>query len=166
MTCDCSTSEYIYQPHGHVITGDLSIVQNDSLCLLFQKGPKYREQEHINWNETSQIINNALDKYALAWAKREEANVAILTDWLDSCKTIIEKRIIKIKDKIKQPPNKILLSPKVKRYLKQLHTKYVLAPADKAANNIIFICKKFYYSVLSDELKVNHSNPNNTYSPP
>ena len=163
MKCNCTKSDFNYKPHGHVITGDLSFIKNDSLRSLFKKGPKYREQETIDLAQTSSIIHEALDTYAETWAKKEEVEVSVLTDWLDTCKTIIEKRIIKIKDSVKQPPPKILLDPKVKRDLKHIQRNFVLVPADKAANNIIIICKKFYYSVLVDELKIGTNNPNNTY---
>ena len=37
-------------------------------------------------------------------------------------------------------------------YLKELHSKYVLVPADKAANNVIVVCKKYYLQVVLREL--------------
>ena len=42
---------------------------------------------------------------------------------------------------------KTLTCPKIKKFLADLHDKYVIAPADKASNNIIFICKS--YSIYS-----------------
>ena len=41
--CECNTSSHLYQPYGHVITGDLSIIPNSKLRDLIAKGPKYRE---------------------------------------------------------------------------------------------------------------------------
>ena len=38
---------------------------------------------------------------------------------------------------------KTLTCPKIKKFLADLHDKYVIAPADKASNNIIFICKSY-----------------------
>ena len=37
---------------------------------------------------------------------------------------------------------KVLEQPDVKDILHKLHANYVLVPADKAANNVIFVCKK------------------------
>ena len=55
--------------------------------------------------------------------------------------------------------NTNLLSPKPKssfRHLKQgiqeFHRKYVLAPADKAANNIVAVCRLHYINTLTQEL--------------
>ena len=36
--------------------------------------------------------------------------------------------------------------------LQELHNEYVLVPADKASNNIIIVCKKYYSEVIRNEL--------------
>ena len=42
--------------------------------------------------------------------------------------------------------------------------KYVLIPADKAGNNIIFVCKYYYVHTLIEELGINTgTNLNSTY---
>jgi hypothetical protein len=45
----CSSSQFMYKPAGHVITGDLNTISNTSLRDVFAKGPKYREPKSINW---------------------------------------------------------------------------------------------------------------------
>ena len=47
----------------------------------------------------------------------------------------------------------------VKDYLQSVHNNFVLVPADKAANNVIIICKKFYFEVLAKELGVSSNGP-------
>ena len=44
--------------------------------------------------------------------------------------------------------------PKIKKFLTDLHDKYVIAPADKASNNTIFICKSYYRQIINEELAV------------
>ena len=44
MQCDCSTCKYCYEPAGHVVTGDLSIIRDAKLRALVEKGPSFREQ--------------------------------------------------------------------------------------------------------------------------
>ena len=41
---------------------------------------------------------------------------------------------------------------------KPFHKEYVLVPADKATNNVIVICKKYYLEVILKELDRNVSN--------
>jgi hypothetical protein len=38
-------------PSGHVITGDLNIIQHESLRKVISHGPKFRESQHINWKQ-------------------------------------------------------------------------------------------------------------------
>ena len=54
----------------------------------------------------------------------------------------------------------------VKDTLHKLHANYVLVPADKATNNVIIVCKKYYIDTLVKELGINNVNINNpTYIP-
>ena len=41
--CQCNTSKFCYEPHGHVVTGDLMVIENVNVKLreLVAKGPKY-----------------------------------------------------------------------------------------------------------------------------
>ena len=48
-------------------------------------------------------------------------------------------------------------------YFKELHDKYLLVPADKAVNNIIFVFKRFYIKILMlDELGIHSDISNKT----
>ena len=59
---------------------------------------------------------------------------------------------------------KILEDSHIKTYLTELQSKYVLVPADKAGNNIIFVCKYYYIRTLMEELGINSgTNLNSTY---
>ena len=33
--CQCNTSKFCYEPHGHVITGDLMVIENVKLTLFW-----------------------------------------------------------------------------------------------------------------------------------
>ena len=60
MSCDCSSSRYVA---GHVVTGNLHIVENRHIRELLVKGPSYREQ-----NNGITII---LEAVRIQWARRE-----------------------------------------------------------------------------------------------
>jgi len=55
------------------------------------------------------------------------------------------------------PKYKMSLTSSIKKALSNIHEKYVLVPADKAANNVIIVWKKFYIDVLFNELKSIHT---------
>ena len=46
----------------------------------------------------------------------------------------------------------VLNDKKHLKYFKEFHKQFVLVPADKASNNIIVVCKKFYVDVVIQEL--------------
>ena len=47
-SCERASSPFRYAPHGHVITGDFSIIPNEDLKRLLLKGPNYKEQTSID----------------------------------------------------------------------------------------------------------------------
>ena len=151
-SCPCHDSPYVSNHHGHVITGDLSIIPNDALRKLIAKGPKYREQGKIAWGKDKKIIMDAVEKYALKWSKKDKFNVSVLDDWTSEIKDIVSSKIKTLQKRIKQPPHPVLKNSEVEGCLQSMHTNYVFAPADKASNNVIIICRQFYYKVLIDEL--------------
>ena len=79
----------------------------------------------------------------------------------------IEERTSKLKQNFNQPTGKVLQNADVKACLSDLHRKYVFLPADKAPNNVIIICKRYYIETLIEELALdNCSTPagNLTYT--
>ena len=71
QTCQCNESKFCYEPHGHVITGDLRVIENAKLRELAAKGPKYREPSRVNWKATETMFLESIDLYAKNWSKRE-----------------------------------------------------------------------------------------------
>ena len=65
----------------------------------------------------------------------------------------VNKRIKKFKGKFKfSKVKQVLKDPKVISYLKILQEQQVMCTIDKAANKIVFMCKKRYFQVLLKEL--------------
>ena len=84
-----------------------------------------------------------------------------LNDWKNEFLRIVDIRIENYTvhpHLYKQPPSRSVKA--LKRKMERLHSKYVFAPADKAANNVIIIWKKYYVDVLKEEL-----NSTSTYVP-
>jgi hypothetical protein len=59
----------------------------------------------------------------------------------------------------------IFKNPNVAQHLSLLHDKYVIVSADKAPNNIVFVCKSHYIYCLVKELGIDNSLGNSTYTP-
>ena len=124
--CECSTSSHLYQPNGHVITGNLSIIPNSKLRDLIAKGPKYREPCKVDWDKNLFLLYEAVDQYALQWAKREMVELSVLSSWKEMVKGQIEERISKLKQNFRQPTGKVLQNVDLTACLSDLHNKYVL----------------------------------------
>ena len=56
QTCLCKESKFCYEPHGHVITGDLRVIGNVRLRELIAKGPKYREPNRMSLKATETMF--------------------------------------------------------------------------------------------------------------
>ena len=164
---ECNTLSHLYEPYGHVITGDLSIIPNSKLRDLIAKGPKYREPCKVDWDKNLSLLCEAVDQYALQWAEWEIVELSVLSSWKEMVKGQIEECISKLKQNFKQPTGKVLQNVDVKACLSDIHNKYVFVLADKAPNNIIIICKRYYIETLVKELRLdNCSTPtgNSTYT--
>jgi hypothetical protein len=48
--------------------------------------------------------------------------------------------------------------------LRRLHDNFVLVPADEASNNIVFVCKHYYYECLLNELGFTSTSGKPTYT--
>ena len=89
-----------------------------------------------------------------------------LSESKDHLKELVTDHISDLKGHFKFPKSKVLDQPDVKDTLHKLQTNYVLVPADKAANNMIILCKKYYIDTLVKELGINNVNISNpTYIP-
>ena len=119
---------------------------------LIAKGPKYKELCKVDWDKNLSLLYEAVDQYALQWAKLEMVELSVLSFWKEMVKGKIEERISKLKQNFKQSTGKVLQNADVKACLCDLHNNYVLVPADKAPNNIIIICKRYYIKTLIKDL--------------
>ena len=91
--CPCQTSPYGSEHRRHVITGDLSIIPNDSQRKLISKGPKYGEQNKIARGKDKKIIMIAAEDFAGKWTKRDKFDISVLDDWINEIKYIVSGKI-------------------------------------------------------------------------
>ena len=104
------------------------------------------------------MVSDSIDLYAEQWSKQEQVDLKYLSEWKDQIKELVVERISSLKEKIRSPKQKILNDPDLKDTLERLHDDFVLVPADKAANNVIAVCKKYYIETLIKELGINTTN--------
>ena len=110
------------------------------------------------------IIMDAVEDYARKWAKKEKEDVETLSDWIRSIKSLVVARIRHLRNSMCAKSSRILDDPQVRDTLSTLHDNFVVVPADKAPNNIIFVCKKHYIECLMKEMGIDNSLGNPTYT--
>ena len=113
---------------------------------------KYRFPSQIDFNRCREEIASALNDFGNRWCNREGVECDAMKEWKLSIFNIVDKRIKFYSQ------NTNLLPPKPKssfRHLKQgiqeFHRKYVLVPADKAANNVVVVCRLHYINTLKQD---------------
>ena len=109
QTCQCKESKFCYEPHGHVINGDLRVIENAKLRKLVAKGPKYREPNRVNWKAMETMFLESIDLYAKNWSKREQVELRYLSEWKDQLKELVADRISNLKGHFKSPKCNLML---------------------------------------------------------
>ena len=112
---------------------------------------------------------DAVDDYARRWIKREvdqDPELKSLSDWVRTIRSLVQSRIRNLKKCVNSRPKYVFKDQEAVKCLFSLHYKYVIVPADKASNNIVFVCKSYYYECLIKELGIiNNTSGNNTCKP-
>ena len=95
---------------------------------------------NINFSKCRREIAASLNDFSNRWSKREKVEPDALKEWKINIFKIIDTRISFYSR------NTHLLPPKpkssfrhLKRSIQDFHMKYVLVPADKAANNVVVV---------------------------
>jgi hypothetical protein len=58
----------------------------------------------------------------------------------------------------------VLKNTEVVNELRRLHDNFVLVPANRASNNIVFACKNYFYECLLNEMGFTSTSGNPTYT--
>ncbi len=167
MVCDCHQSTYNSAALNHIVTGDLSIIPDRKLRTLFTKGPKYRLPRKTNWSINFKLIRHSVLECQEKWARQKHIPKNVLDEWASTVLSKIRQQIEKLSKKTNPYVAPSVFNDKnVKQTLKNLHKKFVITTADKAGNNIVLICKKFYHDRIHKELGIQNNQPlqnNKTY---
>ena len=161
--CSCSTSPFLYPPHGHIITGDLNIIPNKHLRDLMAYGAKYREPSYMAPGNIKLSLNEYVDSFVTKMSRKYKDTMNCYKEWSAKVKEIISNRIDFFKVNCPRAfhvEESIFKRDDVQSVINSLHNKYIFVPADKAANNFVIVCKKYYVTVLMNELGIDF----NTYA--
>ena len=157
IRCNCQGSRFKDEGHGHVITGDLDIVENIALKNLIKKGPKYRLPQRIDWEKDKDIIIDFLEMFMDKWVAKERKNhrepidIGCLDSWKREVMNIVENKIRAGRARFGKTWT-MRIEGALKTELDRLKDKFVITVTDKAQSNILFTCKYFYIKNVKEEL--------------
>ena len=154
-SCDCADSEFCDPHHKHIVSGDLRIITNTKLRKLFSKGPNYRVPTTLNYRKCKQSIESSLTSSISNLATKYDLSVESFSAWKSKILELVDDRVKILKSRrVPGVTKPILQEEDVVRSLSDLHSKFVVVPIDKAANNVALICKRFYIQTLLNEVGV------------
>ena len=75
---DCKDSKYVYQPVGHIVTGNLEIISDSRIRKIVSKGPKYRFPSYINFEKCREEIASALNDFCYRCVNERVLKILLL----------------------------------------------------------------------------------------
>ena len=127
----------------------MRFLENQKLRKLISKGPNYREPRNINWNKCREVILNGLDSFIDSTSVKLNEKNENFIPWKNEVIEMVKAKIASLKCRIKvNKVSSVLKKQEVQEYLSEIHSKFVIVSIDKAANNVAFICKRFYVEVI------------------
>ena len=106
---------------------------------------------------------DSVEDFARRWAKQEEVELDSLSEWIKSIRHLLKRRMYIAGRSINKKPKSVFSDTDVTEHLADLHNRYVIVPADKASNNVVFVCKTYYFEFLQRELDLDDSISKSTY---
>ena len=131
---------YCYQTAGHIVTGGLKIITDSRIRSNICKGPKYTFPLPIDFKSCREEIAGALQEFCNWGRKREHVESNALNSWKLNIFKIIGGRISFYCNNLDLLPSKPKFTFRnVKKWIQEFHRRFVLAPADKAAYNVVVV---------------------------
>ena len=94
----------------------------------------------IDFNSCREEIAEALQEFCNRWCKREHVESNALNSWKLNIFKIIDCRISFYCNNLDLlPPKPKFTLRHLEKGIQEFHRKFVLAPADKAANNVVVV---------------------------
>ena len=96
--------------------------------------------EHAtSWSPVGRHIQLSHRGRRTRWCKREHVESNALNNWKLKIFKIIDERVLFYSNNLDLPSKPKLSFRCLKQGIQEFHRKYVLAPADKAANNVVVV---------------------------
>jgi hypothetical protein len=166
ITCRLLTKESMLLTSATFLIGKRSwkkfhhILKINLFPSEFRTMRNHLSETHVEWYSDHQWLHvqmGCIEKESGSSHKSErevdqDPELESLSDWVRTIRSLVQGRIHKLKNCVNSRPKSIFKDQEAVTCLSSLHDKYVIVPADKASNNIVFVCKSYYFECLIKEL--------------
>jgi len=142
--------QFVDTYHGHVLTGDINIMENDNLKNILRKGLNFREVPGCNTIKTYASIHSALDVFINNISESSKLQKTSFSAWKKFILNKVDCILKRIATKVLDSP--VLNDAENMKDLQVIQDRFVIVPVDKASNNVSFVCKSYYKHVLEEEI--------------
>ena len=162
--CMCQNSKFIDKASGHIITGDLNMIESKELRDCMGKGANFRLPKIIDWDEVLAEGKRVIEKIIAKVKNRAKNSLTEIQNFRTAACVILSNRVSYFRkmnhfSRTSTFFNEATLTSE----LKKLSKRFIITTADKAGNNFVLICKKHYIAILCSELGI--SIPNGVHIP-
>ena len=96
IPCVCQQPEnqtFVNGQYGHIITGDLSIVQNKYLWTVMRRGAKFKDCVDMSVEKLERSLMNNLKNFKTKWSDKERLEDSALNEWEQNVHLYIKRKI-------------------------------------------------------------------------
>jgi hypothetical protein len=95
MKCNCNNMDKKYIGKGitHIATGCLDIVENEEIRELFKKGPNFRLEKRVEWDDIIQSLKENIRSGIEVWSRKENRNKEEYDEWRNMVESLVVERI-------------------------------------------------------------------------
>ena len=147
----CFNSNFKDNTLNHVVSGDLNILEDHELISIFKYGSKFRLTPHFDMNKIKDEIRHSINEYVEKLSYRLHLHSGFFSEWKTLLLKLIDSKMLHTLNIFPSTTNMGTFINKIKN----IQSKYVIMPVDKAGNNFGFVWKKFYAEVLQSEISNN-----------
>ena len=139
IKCNKFSNFFINNYYGHIIVGDLIIVNYEKLCQLMFKDRKYREPKYVKFVDACKEIQISIDHFTEKISIDKGIHKNYFSERKGNFMSSVNEKIHTLKTKITRGPLKSI-SVKMMFSLKEDFMIVLL----KRQLKMVFICKHFY----------------------
>jgi len=131
-TCNCSKSAFCDPPYGHIVTGNMKVIEHSQLRKLMCYGPGFRESQKVRWPAFLKDLKSSLKSCVNKWAEREKVDNQVLLEWYNNVVQDVSKAVTRLSKNRKKTKKMTLSSPLISKFLEDSQEEFVSAPTGQS----------------------------------